>query len=85
MCRCYVRRCFFQCTNFRSLSRILRLCVLSVRRHPATMMVPARLMRDGVRIAGVIGVEIAGVVWRIGWEGVVQMWSGVAKYFLKKN
>jgi hypothetical protein len=42
-------------------------------------------MRDDVRTAGVIGVEIAGVVWQIGWEGVAQMLSGVGKYFLKSQ
>ena len=62
--------------------RIIR-SALSVRRHPVIMMVLARLMRDDVRIAGVIGVEIAGVVWQIGWEGVVRMWCGGGKYFLK--
>lgn len=62
--------------------RIIRSALYDLR-HPVIMMAPARLMRDGVRIAGVIGVEIAGVVWRIIWEGVVRMWCGGGKYFLK--
>jgi hypothetical protein len=37
------------------------------------MMVRVLLMRDDVRIAGVIGVEIVALGWQIGWVGVVQM------------
>ena len=64
--------------------RIIRSALYDLR-LPVIIMVPARLMRDDVKTAGVIGVEIAGVVWGIGWEDVVRMWSGVAKYFLKSQ